>query len=129
MLIHAGFYDGKCLDGYSQQCCTIRSGGLAYSEDGVNWVRSPIAPFSNAIKQADGTTWTTSTRERPKLYFDASGAPAALFSGVTGGDPHTQSGTVRKRHPPEATLKLCILPITATCHITNLGPPETATKV
>jgi len=84
LLFHAGFYPGIL----ENKCSTMRSGGLAFSTDGVNWIRSPVPPFSNTIQQVDGTEWTTSTRERPKLIFNDQGEPIALTSAVSGGDRH-----------------------------------------
>merc|ERR1711948_22964 len=83
LMFHAGMYPGNLHN----WCSTSRSGGLAYSEDGVTWIRSPVPPFSNIVAYEDGSTWTTSTRERPKLVFDSEGAPIALITAVSGGDP------------------------------------------
>lgn len=82
LLLQAGLYPGIT----ENECSTVRSSGLAYSEDGVHWIRSPVPPFGNTIQQSDGTEWTTSTRERPKLFFNENGEPVALISAVSGGD-------------------------------------------
>ena len=47
---------------------------------------SPHPPYSNLVQVTDGSSYTVSTRERPKLLFDAvTGAPTHFISGVCGG--------------------------------------------
>ena len=56
-----------------------------YSADGFTWGWSPVQPYDNVIEYDDGTSLLVSTRERPKLFFDAAGEPAYLSNGVCSG--------------------------------------------
>ena len=57
--------------------------GHAYSADGVTWKQSPVQPFDNTYTvAATGATMLVSTRERPKLLFNAAGVPTHLVSAV-----------------------------------------------
>lgn len=56
--------------------------GHDFSEDGLTWYSAPGQPFGNQYTTTDGHTVTVSTRERPKLMFDASGTPTHLINGV-----------------------------------------------
>ncbi len=59
----------------------------AWSEDGGRtWTQSAFAPYENTFQQPAGegaSGGVVATRERPKLFFDASGHPVALFNGVS----------------------------------------------
>lgn len=47
------------------------------------WTVSPVEPYTNAVRYADGTLQMFSTMERPKLLFDDSRAPTHLINGVS----------------------------------------------
>ena len=47
------------------------------------WTVSPVEPYTNAVRYADGTEQMFSTMERPKLLFDGSGVPTHLINGVS----------------------------------------------
>ena len=48
------------------------------------WYASATSPFPNTIPITDGSTTLVSTRERPKILFDAAGDPTHLYNGVCG---------------------------------------------
>jgi len=64
-----------------------RVAGFAWSYDAINWHRSPVPPFSNAVQHVDGSISYLSTRERPKLVLAADHTPLALFSGASANPP------------------------------------------
>ena len=54
-----------------------------FSPDGLAWHSVPIPPYGNALQLADGSSVLVSTRERPKLIFDAAtGEPTHLITAV-----------------------------------------------
>jgi hypothetical protein len=59
--------------------------GHSFSPDGLTWHEATESPYSNVIQFTDGGNLTVSTRERPKLMFDANGNPTHLLNGVCGG--------------------------------------------
>ena len=50
--------------------------------DGLAWRTSPTMPYGNVVTLADGTTQLLTTRERPKMIFNAAGDPTHLSNGV-----------------------------------------------
>ena len=58
----------------------------AFSRDGVVWEVAPVPPYTRAIEWETGTTTVVFTRERPQVYMDATGWPAALVNGVEPGN-------------------------------------------
>ena len=56
--------------------------GHAYSSDGVTWKQSAIQPYLHFYTTTDGLNHTISTRERPKLFFNAAGDPSYLLNGI-----------------------------------------------
>lgn len=66
-------------------CVNSTVSGHYFSADGLKWTTSPDAPYGNLIQFADGSEMLVSTRERPKLIFDAGGNPTHLVNGVCGG--------------------------------------------
>jgi hypothetical protein len=65
-------------------CVNSTVSGHWYSPDGLTWYASATSPFPNTIPITDGTTTLVSTRERPKILFNAAGDPAHLYNGVCG---------------------------------------------
>lgn len=66
------------------QCVNSTVSGHYFSPDGLTWFASATSPFPNTIPITDGTTTLVSTRERPKILFDAAGNPTHLYNGVCG---------------------------------------------
>ena len=56
--------------------------GHLYSEDGFKWYQAKVSPFTNLIELDNGAVQLVSTRERPKLLFNAAGDPTHLSNGV-----------------------------------------------
>jgi hypothetical protein len=72
---------------YSSQptltCVNATVSAHVFSIDGYTWWTSNERPYTNAVERVDGgAPLVLSTRERPKLFFDASGQMTALFNGV-----------------------------------------------
>lgn len=67
------------------ECLSPVVSGHSYSQDGINWRASPVSPFGNVIQLTNGRNLTVSTRERPKLAFNAAGEPEYLINGVCAG--------------------------------------------
>lgn len=66
-------------------CVNSTVSGHFFSPDGWNWLASPVEPFGNYVEFTDGSSMLLSTRERPKLLFNAQGDPTYLYNGVCGG--------------------------------------------
>ena len=65
------------------QCVNSTVSAHIYSEDGFEWHTSPVQPYTTQIELVTGETVTVSTRERPRLVFDAAtGRPTHLINGV-----------------------------------------------
>ena len=60
------------------------NGGHAFAPAAAptNWTVGSHAIYTGAVRWANGTTAVVNDRERPKLVFDAGGAPVALFNGL-----------------------------------------------
>ena len=60
------------------------NGGHAFAPAGApgNWTIGTHALYTGALTWANGTSASVYDRERPKLVFDAHGAPVALYNGV-----------------------------------------------
>ena len=63
------------------------------------WHAGPTSPYSSQIAMAGGGSVTVSTRERPNIFFDASGQMTHLFNAVCAADgdscaEHTGTGCV-----------------------------------
>lgn len=58
---------------------------LLRSADGVSWELSPVNAFCRNITLTNGSVAELARRERPKLIFDASGAPTHLVSSAAWG--------------------------------------------
>jgi hypothetical protein len=56
--------------------------GHYFSPDGLTWHTSPTMPYINVVDLADGTSQLLTTRERPKMIFNAAGDPTHLSNGV-----------------------------------------------
>ena len=56
--------------------------GHYFSQDGLSWHTSPTMPYINVVDLADGTSQLLTTRERPKMLFNAAGDPTHLSNGV-----------------------------------------------
>jgi hypothetical protein len=52
-------------------CVNSTVSGFAVSPDGFTWTPSPIQPYVTEVVLTSGEVVTVSTRERPKLLFDA----------------------------------------------------------
>ena len=80
-------------------CTNATVSGHLFSADGYVWQPSPVRPYTSQIETADGRHITVSTRERPNIFFDASGQMTHLFNAVCAapGDvcaAHTGTGCV-----------------------------------
>ena len=65
--------------------CGLNSGGHSFSIDGTSW--SPIFhAYNTTIQLEDGSSYTFSRRERPKLLFNTQGIPTHLYNGVISAD-------------------------------------------
>lgn len=74
-----------CSD-VTPSCVNSTVSGHAFSRDGLVWQGSPEQPFGNLVRFADGSSMLVSTRERPKLLWDAAHiVPTHLVTAVTGG--------------------------------------------
>ena len=56
--------------------------GHYFSTDGLAWRTSPTMPYGNVVDLADGSQQLLTTRERPKMLFNAAGEPTHLSNGV-----------------------------------------------
>jgi hypothetical protein len=68
----------NCLPGHDGAVVS----GHYFSEDGLAWFTSPTQPYGNTIALDDGSTMLLTTRERPKMLFNAAGEPTHLSNGV-----------------------------------------------
>ena len=60
--------------------------GHYFSQDGLKWRAAAVSPFGNTVELDNGQVQLLSTRERPKMLFDAkTGKPTHLFNGVCAG--------------------------------------------
>ena len=59
-----------------------RGARLCARSDGVAWHSAGVEPYSNVLVEEGGST-LVSTRERPKLIFDAAGEPTHLITAVS----------------------------------------------
>jgi hypothetical protein len=60
-----------------------RSPQSSFSADGISWYTADVQPYFNEVNYtAGGAPLQMSTRERPKLLFDADGNPTHLFNGI-----------------------------------------------
>ena len=55
------------------------------SADGISWALSPVNAFCRNVSLTNGSVAELARRERPKLIFDASGAPTHLVSSAAWG--------------------------------------------
>ena len=76
-------------------CDPTAISGHSFSRDGLNWFRSPTQPYFTTANVSDGSVVQMSTRERPKLIFNADGDPTHLINGVDE-NPHC---------PPQAAIQ------------------------
>lgn len=67
---------------HGHECINSTVSAHAFSPDGFHWFMSPTQPYGTQVKLTSGATVTVATRERPKLWFDASGHMTHLFNGV-----------------------------------------------
>jgi hypothetical protein len=58
----------------------------AFSRDGAAWEVASVPPYTRDILWETGATTTVFARERPQIYLDAAGWPAALVNGVEPGN-------------------------------------------
>jgi hypothetical protein len=84
-------------------CDPTSISGHSFSRDGLTWYKSCVQPYFNTANVSDGSVVQMSTRERPKLLFNAAGEPTHLFNGVCP-TPHC---------PPQAAIQ---------CKVQGLGP-------
>ena len=54
-----------------------------FSTDGFTWHAGAEQPYTTQVETTTGMI-TVSTRERPKLFFNAAGQPTHLVNGVSG---------------------------------------------
>ena len=67
----------------TETCTNSTVSAHVFSEDGFVWHAHPISPYGTHIEVAgDDANIVVSTRERPKLFFNASGYMTHLFNGV-----------------------------------------------
>jgi hypothetical protein len=68
----------NCLPGHDGAVVS----GHYFSLDGLKWQTSATMPYGNVIALADGSSQLLTTRERPKMLFNAEGEPTHLSNGV-----------------------------------------------
>jgi hypothetical protein len=73
--------------GASAHNCTPGNDGAVvsghyFSRDGFVWRAAGVAPYGNVIDLADGSQQLLTTRERPKMVFNAAGDPTHISNGV-----------------------------------------------
>lgn len=68
----------NCLPGHDGSVVS----GLFFSIDGYTWATVSSSPYGNVVDLTDGTQQLLTTRERPKLLFNAAGEPTHLSNGV-----------------------------------------------
>ena len=68
----------NCLPGHDGAVVS----GHYFSKDGFTWHASAVAPYGNVVNLTDGTAQLLTTRERPKMLFNAQGVPTHLSNGV-----------------------------------------------
>ena len=68
----------NCLPGHDGSVVS----GHYFSEDGFTWRAAAVSPYGNVIDLADGSQQLLTTRERPKMVFNAAGDPTHLSNGV-----------------------------------------------
>ena len=104
--LHALFhtYTMKCE---TPACDPVAIAGHSFSGDGgLTWRSSGVQPYFNTANVTDGSAVQMSTRERPKMIFDArTGEPTHLVTAVCP-TPHC---------PPQAAIQ---------CKVQGLGPHE-----
>ena len=102
--LHALFhtYTMKCE---TPTCDPIAIAGHSFSGDGgLTWRSSNVQPYFNLANVSDGTVVQMSTRERPKLVFDArTGEPTHLITAIC----------PTPRCPPQSAIE---------CKVQGLGP-------
>ena len=86
-------------------CDPTSISGHSFSLDGLTWHKACVQPYFNTANVSDGSVVQMSTRERPKLLFDARGEPTHLFNGVCP-TPHC---------PPQAAIQ---------CKVQGLAPDK-----
>jgi len=76
----------------SQVCQPGHDGSVVsghwFSPDGFTWTSSYVSPYPNTITLDNGVVQTVSTRERPKILFNAQGEPTHLSNGVCAGSTY-----------------------------------------
>jgi len=68
----------NCLPGHDGAVVS----GHYFSADGLDWRTSPTMPYGNVVDLDDGSQLLLTTRERPKMLFNAMGEPTHLSNGV-----------------------------------------------
>jgi hypothetical protein len=68
----------NCLPGHDGSVVS----GHYFSKDGYTWHGAATSPYGNVIDLEDGSQQLVTTRERPKMIFNAAGDPTHLSNGV-----------------------------------------------
>ena len=68
----------NCLPGHDGAVVS----GHYFSMDGFTWRASSVSPYGNVVNLTDGTAQLLTTRERPKMLFNAASQPTHLSNGV-----------------------------------------------
>ena len=69
---------------HGHECVNATVSAHAFSVDGFTWHMSPLSPYGTQVQLTSGGVMTVATRERPKLWFNATGHKTHLFNGVCG---------------------------------------------
>jgi hypothetical protein len=68
----------NCLPGHDGSVVS----GHYFSQDGWTWHAASWSPYGNVLNLTDGSQQLLTTRERPKMIFNAAGEPTHLSNGV-----------------------------------------------
>ena len=68
----------NCLPGHDGSIVS----GHYYSADGFTWAAASTPPYGNVVNITDGSALLLTTRERPKMIFNANGDPTHISNGV-----------------------------------------------
>lgn len=76
------FFHTYTMDCKDPSCAPYAISGHSFSTDGLSWHLASVQPYFNVANVTDGSQIVMSTRERPKLIFDARGRPTHLSNGI-----------------------------------------------
>jgi hypothetical protein len=123
-------YSMDCRD---PSCAPYAISAHSFSRDGLTWTGSCTQPFFNTANVSDGSVVTMSTRERPKLLFNAAGEPTHLFNVSSAGARRGARQRARVPPPPPPPVPpqgICPMPACAPqaaiqCKVQGITKPGT----